>query len=317
MPFAVLHHPSLLWSELIVHKLYRYSFAIIAVNYPQTVNHCCHVLQLREKTETDYQQQLNQLLNWQGTGPRAYTTGPSHLPVAVQHNWTSSTAASYSNSSSTQAQSIAAAEGKQSVSSDADVAPTQLTSEALGALQDINEVFKQQLGQPLPQKALRGERSGFLSCLAAPAVAERIRSWVACCSSSSYVAQLMLREPCLLGIEPQVLLNTLEGLNQGLGLTPQECVAYVLRHVVLIGLDAEELRFRVEGVQNALGIEWEEAVKLASASPGLLMLTPGHLQVGEPQPSLAGILFCFPECWLDGVQCCWRVLDRLVRSRLM
>eukprot|EP00775_Hariotina_reticulata_P010173 gene10173-10333_t len=249
---------------------------------------------VREKTVRDYQATLDQLLTWQGKAQRSYLPAPTHLPVAVQQHWTAAIAAVTSSSTvssmhgSTMEPEEAAAPDKESAPADAP-AVKELSPEDQAVVRSINKVVQKQLGQSvqLPDRSLRGERGLLLAALSTAAVAERLRSWIACCGEA-FVAQLMVKEPCLLAHEPQVLLKTLEGLNQQLRLPTQGCVAYVLKHVVVVGLDGPEMGRRVEGLADAVGLDWEQAVKLAVAQPSLLMLTNEHVK--ERMAALAQLL---------------------------
>lgn len=243
-----------------------------------------HAFQVRERTVHDYQASLDSIINWQPSGQTLYIPdAPRHLPVAVQLTW-------QQHSSSATGSTAAAGED---AATPAASAARQLTHAEQQTLQQISSVVQQQLGHPLPDRAFVGERSFLLSSLAAAAVSERLKRWVGCCSKA-YVSQLMTKEPCLLGQEPQVLLKTLEALNQQLQMPTEQCVAFALKYVVVVGLDAAELAARVEGLRDACGYDWEQAVKLVTAAPELLVVHPSSLKVWV---SLSfSSCFCYMPC---------------------
>jgi len=182
-------------------------------------------LQLHEKNMRDYEATVQAMTNWQSTGTRFYLPGaPTHFPVVVQRQWatlshsppTTTTTTSSSSAQATEAD----AKGAQQAAAETVAAVRQLSLEEQRALADISSVVQQQLGSGLPDRALRGERSLLLASLAPQAVKERLARWVAVCGKE-YVAQLVMKEPTLLGHEPRVLLDTLEGVSQEMGLSTQ------------------------------------------------------------------------------------------------
>lgn len=226
-------------------------------------------VQLRQKAVQDYQATLDQTLNWQGSGQYTYhPAAPRFLPVALQRSWIPSSASSSGTSSSGEDQSPAAA------------AAAQLSQSDLAAVKAINQVITKQLGTTatLPDRAYKGERGLYIASLSPQAIADRLRRWSSCCGAA-YTAQLIKREPCLLGLEPQTLLKTLEALHKTLQLPTQACVEFVSKNVVVVGLDSDELKARVQGLIDAVGLGWEDAVELAQKQPQLLMVHPSHIKV--------------------------------------
>lgn len=232
-------------------------------------------LQVRQKCITDYQAVLDQMLTWQGTGQYTYYPGaPRFLPVALQRTWVPS--------SSTSSGNVEAAAGT-AEAADAQ----QLSPSDAAAVRDISAVVCKQLGPAaaLPDRAYKGERGLYVASLSPQAVTERLRRWISCCGPE-FAAQLVMREPCLLALEPRELLTTLEALNSTLQLPTQACVEYVSKNVVVIGLDAAELRKRVQHLADAIELHWEDAVKLAQTKPQLLMVHPSHIEVSHTSRSV-------------------------------
>lgn len=188
----------------------------------------------------EYEGTLQAMLTWQPSTPnRFYLPGaPTHFPVVVQRQWdalghsassSSSSTTDLSSSGSSQ-QAAASTAGDQSLQQQQGGAPAtqqpepppvrQLTPDEQQTLARLSTVLQQQLGCGLPDRALRGERSLLLASLSPEAVRERVGRWVGCCGRE-YVGQLLVKEPTLLGHEPQVLLATLEAVNTQLRLTPK------------------------------------------------------------------------------------------------
>lgn len=166
----------------------------------------------------DYEATVQAMTNWQSAGTRFYLPGaPTHFPVVVQRQWAIlSHTPPTTSSSSTEAD----ATGAQQATAEPAAAVRQLSPEEQQALAGISSVVQQQLGSGLPDRALRGERSLLLGSLAPQAVKERLARWVAVCGKE-FVSQLVMKEPTLLGHEPRVLLDTLEGISQEMGLSTQ------------------------------------------------------------------------------------------------
>jgi hypothetical protein len=200
----------------------------------------CHAVQLRERSQREYESTLQSMLDWQPrTANRFYLPGaPTHLPVVVQRQWdalssgklvSSESAAAHAGSSSgavTDDASTAAGAGTGAAGAEAGEAAAaaaavrQVSPDEQQILQRISSVMQQTLGVPLPDRALRGERSLLIASLSPEAVRERLEAWVGCCGRD-YVAQLMSKEPTLLGHEPKVLLNTLQAVSSEMQLSPQ------------------------------------------------------------------------------------------------
>lgn len=213
----------------------------------------------------EYQACLDRTLNWQGTGQYTYfPDAPRFLPVALQRNWIPSSSSSAPDAAD-----------------DSQAADTKLLSPSdTAAVKAINQIVTRQLGSgaALPDRAFKGERGLYLASLSPQAAADRLKRWASCCGQE-YVTQLIKREPCLLGLEPQALLKTLEALNRTLQLPTQACVEFVSKNVVVVGLDADELKGRVQGLKDAVGLNWDDTVQLAQARPQLLMVHPSHIKV--------------------------------------
>lgn len=212
------------------------------------VHACVHAsVQLRERSQREYEATLQSMLDWQpSTASRFYLPGaPTHLPVVVQQQWdalssghfTSSEsvtrAGSSSSSGTDDASAVAAAAGvagssaaaaagaaAEAAGEPAAAAVRQVSADEQQTLDRISSVMQQTLGVGLPDRALRGERSLLIASLSPDAVRERLGAWVGCCGRD-YVAQLMTKEPTLLGHEPKVLLNTLQAVNSEMRLSPQ------------------------------------------------------------------------------------------------
>jgi hypothetical protein len=195
----------------------------------------CLCVQLRERSVREYEGTLQAMLAWQPSTPnRFYLPGaPTHFPVVVQRQWDafghSSSSSSDSSSSSSKSSSTAAASAagqqqdslhQQQQDGAAAAAVRQLTAGEQQTLSRLSSTLQQQLGSGLPDRALRGERSVLLASLSPEAVRERLGRWVGCCGRE-YVGQLMVKEPTLLGHEPQVLLATLEAVSSQMQLTPK------------------------------------------------------------------------------------------------
>jgi hypothetical protein len=203
---------------------------------------CDHVLQLRERSVQEYEGTLQTMLTWQpSTAQRFYLPGaPTHFPVAVQRQWHSMDLHSSSSSgsgsgSSNSGQGSAAAAGDEAGAA----AVRQLSPEEQQTLEQLSNMMQQQLGQGLPDRAYRGERSLLLSTLSPQAAKERLGRWVGCCGED-YVTQLMTKEPTLLGHEPQVLLSTLEAVSSRLQLSPTvRSVCWCIRGARLLCLAFE------------------------------------------------------------------------------
>jgi hypothetical protein len=173
------------------------------------------------------------MLSWQPSpAQRFYLPGaPTHFPVVVQRQWhslgihsSSSSSSSMSPGTDASSSSSTSSNGNGSATAAAGdeagaAAVRQLTPEEQRTLAQLSTMMQQQLGQGLPDRAFRGERSLLLSSLSPQAVKERLGRWVGCCGED-YVTQLMTKEPTLLGHEPQVLLSTLEAVSSRLQLSP-------------------------------------------------------------------------------------------------
>lgn len=192
-------------------------------------------VQLRERSVREYEGTLQAMLAWQPSTPNRFylPEAPTHFPVVVQRQWdalghssSSSSDGSSSKSSSTAAASAAGQQQdslhqqQQQQDGAAAAAVRQLTAGEQQTLSRLSSTLQQQLGSGLPDRALRGERSVLLASLSPEAVRERLGRWVGCCGRE-YVGQLMVKEPTLLGHEPQVLLATLEAVSSQMQLTPK------------------------------------------------------------------------------------------------
>lgn len=195
----------------------------------------CLCVQLRERSVREYEGTLQAMLAWQPSTPNRFylPEAPTHFPVVVQRQWdalghssSSSSDGSSSKSSSTAAASAAGQQQdslhqqQQQQDGAAAAAVRQLTAGEQQTLSRLSSTLQQQLGSGLPDRALRGERSVLLASLSPEAVRERLGRWVGCCGRE-YVGQLMVKEPTLLGHEPQVLLATLEAVSSQMQLTPK------------------------------------------------------------------------------------------------
>eukprot|EP00878_Enallax_costatus_P017849 GHUV01018756.1.p1 GENE.GHUV01018756.1~~GHUV01018756.1.p1 ORF type:complete len:619 (+),score=225.47 GHUV01018756.1:2470-4326(+) len=243
------------------------------------------IQKLRQKAVQDYQATLDQTLNWQGSGQYTYHPAtPRFLPVALQSSWIPSSSSSGSGSKD---QPTAAANEP----SAATAGPVQLSGSDLAAVKAIDQVVTRQLGSPaaLPDRAYKGERGLYIASLSPQAIADRLKRWISCCGPE-YAAQLIKREPCLLGLEPQALLKTLEALNKVLQLSTQACVEFVSKNVVIVGLDSDELRARIQGLRDAIGLGWDDAVELVQKQPQLLMVHPSHTKVSTIASIVSAVL---------------------------
>jgi hypothetical protein len=177
--------------------------------------HVLRAVQLRERSQREYEVVLQAMLNWQPSTINRYyiPDAPPHFPVVVQRQWDALNSSSSSSSSSDLAPSAGAAAAEPAVL-------RQPSAEDQQMLTRISGVLQQQLGVGLPDRALRGERSAVIVSLAPEAVKERLGAWVGCCGKD-YVMQLMSKEPTLLGQEPKVLLSTLQAVSSLMQLSPQ------------------------------------------------------------------------------------------------
>lgn len=199
---------------------------------------------MRVRVIREYALALDGALDWQPDGRQYALDAPSHLPVAVQRDWTPQ-----------------AIEGLPAT-----------TGEVSSVLSGMSAQVQRKLGITLPERALRGERGAMLVRLKPRDLEASLDAWVAVVGDD-YVRQLVGVEPCVLAASPDDLLATLEALNLHAGLPPDDAVAYALRHPALIGLAAAELEERLEALARAVGLATNEARDLAMERPELLMVS--------------------------------------------